>query len=309
VVVLAVLVGVSIALTNSHGSKPGNAQHAAASPSSSPTGPPVSPEAYQQALDNFTKALGNGFAGLDGAHTPDAVRQALSTLQSALTSGLYPLKGLFPPDAVRSVHLGLITQLSALNDMIIETMSATSSREICGGSSASSRIARSVAAEGFRTAIQALSTADPAHAYKLAPFLPASAPDANRQLNNGNFIKKPGRGPNTVKVENKFDADLVISLAPAGSKTATLMMYVRAGQTASATSVPDGNYDTYMAKGTDWDPGAKAFTRDCVYEQFSKPSQLTSTSRTYAILTFTLGLKDGSGDLSGTDTDPGSLPT
>ena len=172
-----------------------------------------------------------------------------------------------------------------------------------------SRIARSVAAEGVRTAIQALATADPAHAYKIAAFLPAPAPDASRQLNSGNLIKRPGRGPNTVKVDNKFTDDVVITLAPAGSKSAALMMYVRAGQTAQATSVPDGNYDAFMAKGVDWDAGAKIFTRDCVYQQFSQPSKLQSTSRTYAILTLTLGLTDGSGDMHGTDTDPGSLPT
>ncbi|OLE21572.1 MAG: hypothetical protein AUG44_27200 [Actinobacteria bacterium 13_1_20CM_3_71_11] len=190
--VLVILVGVSIGLTNSPSKKP-TGSHAAASPSPSPTGPPLTPEQYQAALDTFSKTLGNSLANLPGARTPPEVRQVLTAFQTALTSATYPLKTLFPPDAVRSAHQTLVVQLDVLNGLIVDTESATNTRAICAGSSALTNIVGTSTAEMIRTAIQGLSTADPAHQYKLAPFLPASAPAMNRQLNNGNLIKKPGR--------------------------------------------------------------------------------------------------------------------
>jgi hypothetical protein len=311
VIVLAILVAISIVLTNSPGRKPGNAQHAASSPSSSPspTGPPLTPEAYQAALDAFTAGLGKGFAGLNDAHAPVAVEAAIGTLHGALISALNPMRTLFPPDALREQHRSLVSQLESLGDAMLSAQSAAGSHKVCAGSSASSQIARSAPAEALRSTIPALATADPAHPYKMAQFLPPSAPDANRQLSNGNLIRRPNRGRNTVKIQNKFSTDVVITMAPVGSKTATLMMYVRSGQTASATSVPDGNYDTFMARGSDWDGGAKAFTRDCGFQQLTKTEQLTSNSRSYSVLTLTLGLTDGLGNLSGIDADPGAFPS
>jgi hypothetical protein len=313
VVVLGMLVAVSIALTNSHSGNGLNARHAAASPSvsPSPTGPPLTPEAYQAALDAFTAGLGKGFAGLNDAHTPAAVDAAIGTLHDALVSALLPLKTLFPPDTMREPHRALVAQLKTMGDVMLGTqlgtqVSAGSSR-ICGGSSAVADITRSGPADGLRTTIQNLATADPAHAYKMAQFLPPSTPVANRQLGNGNLIKKP-RGVNTVKVENKYPDDVVISMAPAGSKNASLVMYVRSGQTASANSVPDGTYDVFLAKGADWDTGAKAFTRDCGFQKFDETVALKSTSRQYTVETFTLGVTDGGGNLRSGAADPGSFP-
>ena len=309
VVVLGILVAVSIALTNSPGGNgPGTARHAASpSVSLSPTGPPLTPEAYQAALDAFTAGLGKGFAGLDDAHTPGTVGAAIGTLHEALVSALLPLKTLFPPDALREPHHALVRQLETLGDELLSTQLSTLSSRICGGSSAAAEIARSGPADGLRATIQNLATADPAHAYKMAQFLPPSTPVANRQLGNGNLIKKP-RGVNTVKVENRYPNDVVISMAPAGSKNASLIMYVRSGQTASANSVPDGTYDVFLARGADWDAGAKAFTRDCGYQKFDQTVALKSTSRQYTVETFTLGVTDGGGNLKSDDADPGSFP-
>src|SRR5207248_4399987 len=126
---------------------------------------------------------------------------------------------------------------------------------------------------------------------------------------NGNLIKKPGRGANQVKVENKYPNDVAFTMAPQGSSSATFVMYVRSGQTAQVNNVPDGAYDVFMTKGTDWDGGSKSFTRDCRYQRFNDTVKLTSNSRQYTVETFTLGVTGGDGNLQGTDTDPGSLPT
>jgi hypothetical protein len=306
VLVLLSLVAIPLAIrgANSAGTQ---RRAVAASPSASPSSPPLTPEKYQLALDDADKDLGTRLAKLANALTYKAVGVAASDLVSALSLAVFALKAVTPPAAARAAHDQFVTGLDALASQATLASGTEPSHEICGGASSLSQLTSTPAADQVRAAVAALGTADPAHAYKVAPFLPAATPMPNRRLSNGNLIKRSSRGPNTVKVINRFGVDLVLSLAPAGSKTASLQIYVRHGETASATSVPDGNYDLYVANGDDWDTGAKIFTRNCTYSAFSD-AQLKSTSRTYDVLTLTLGVEDGSGNMSGAPTDPDSFP-
>ncbi|OLE21573.1 MAG: hypothetical protein AUG44_27205 [Actinobacteria bacterium 13_1_20CM_3_71_11] len=88
------------------------------------------------------------------------------------------------------------------------------------------------------------------------------------------------------------------------------MMYVRSGQTAQVNNVADGTYEVFFTRGTDWDSGSKAFTRDCKSAKFGETIDLKSTSRQYTVETLTLGVPLSSGNgIPSTDTDEDSLPT
>jgi hypothetical protein len=275
--------------------------------SPSPSTPPASPEEYQLALDAFGKGLGPGFGGLGVAHTPKAVHDAVNTLQDALTSALVTFKAIAPPAAVRPAHQQLVTGLDALRYAMGETISSADSGKYCAGSSALSSLTGSPAADQVRTGITALAAADPAHPYKIAPFLPAATPPANRQLGNGAVIKKNTKGSNSLKIENRYSTDVVVSIATANSKSAALMVYVRAGGTSTTNGIHDGTYDVFMTTGSDWDSGAKSFTRDCDYEQFTEPAVFRSTSTQYTVITLTLNMGVG-GNTSANPADPGTFP-
>ena len=111
-----------------------------------------------------------------------------------------------------------------------------------------------------------------------------------------------------LKVENKQATDVVVSLAPANSTAAVLMMYVRAGQTGTAKGIHDGSYNVFATSGSDWDTGARSFTRDCEYRRFTDTIDLTSTSRQYTVETLTLGA-GSDGNAFVTPSDSGSFPT
>jgi len=279
---------------------------ASASPSPSPT--PMSPEQYQKVLDDLARSLGAKFGALGADRTPDQLRMDVVSMRDELSGSFNILQTATPPPQVRPAHDQLLTALTQLSEIVNEVVTAAGNAELCGGSSALSRITTSPAADAVRTAIKGLSTADPTHPYPVAAFLPTGTPEANRQLGNGAVIKKSTKGPNTLKVEDNGDTDAVLTLAPAGSTSTSLMVYVRAGQTATTNGVKDGSYDMYVASGHDWDGGAKAFTRNCAYEKFTDPADFSSTKSTYTILTITLHASSG-GNASATPTDPGSFPT
>ena len=205
---------------------------------------------------------------------------------------------------MNSAHQQFISAL----DNIWPVIESTWDGSICGGSSALSYIGSSSEAAQVRTTAKALAAADAAHPYTIVDFVPPATPNANRQLGSGTVVKKNTSGANVLKVENKQSTDVVVSLAPANSTAAVLMMYVRAGQTGTAKGIHDGSYNVFVTSGSDWDTGARSFTRDCEYRRFTDTIDLTSTSRQYTVETLTLGA-GSDGNAFVTPSDSGSFPT
>jgi hypothetical protein len=290
--------------------RPATTNHTVAtspSASPSPSKPPVSPEQYQQALTTDLTPLGTAFALLAAASTPSEVRSAGDWLQYVVAAAEGKLGLLVAPPAVQTPQYQLVSGLNLLGPTIGSMQKAAAANEVCAGSSALARIAGSSETDLLRDAIKALATTDPVHPYTAPQFLPAATAETNRQLANGTVIKKTTSGPNEFKVVNGLGIDTVVSMQPDGTTASALMFYVRAGQTASVDSIHDGSYTTYLTSGKDWDPTARVFTRDCVYQVLSSSNQFTSTSPNHTIRTLTINpVANGNTGIS--NVDPGAFP-
>jgi len=54
-------------------------------------------------------------------------------------------------------------------------------------------------------------------------------------------------------------------------QVAAIAIYVHAASSATVNDVPDGNYEVYIATGTDWDPVNHLFTRGCGFQKMDTP--------------------------------------
>ena len=256
-------------------------------------------------LDGLFSDVAPSFTTLTGAHKPEDVSSSAGGVHDLLAGAITALQAAVPPAAVASAHGDLVSALGSLNGVVFTTASEAYDAKICGGSSALSEITGSPGATQLRAAVKELATADPAHPYTVPAFLPDTTPQQNRQLANGTVIKKSTKGANVFTVENKEQRDAVVSLQPVSTKTAAVMLYIRAGAKAPVSGIHDGSYDIYITTGTDWDPQAKQFTRDCTYEHLDDPGKFTSNARQYSENTLTLS---GGGNAPSTDAEPGEFP-
>jgi hypothetical protein len=243
-----------------------------APPSVSPSGPPVTPEEYQQALDALGTAVGPGFGRLATVRTPADLDVAARELYATLNGAAIRLRSIVPPAPVQAAHRSLVSGLDRLGVEMGEIAYSATVGDLCNGPSALSRAGASVAANGVRNTVSLLATADPAHPYKVAPFVPPAG-DTDRRLANGAVIRKATTGANALKVVNAFKVDAVVSLVTAGGGTAAVMLYVRADSTATVDGIQDGTYTTHVTTGTDWDPALQEFGRDCVHESYTGSGQ------------------------------------
>jgi hypothetical protein len=312
VVVLLAACGVGVyALTASKG-KPtasastGSGSSPAASSSPSPT--PVSEAAYQQALTGLDSAVAPGFQKLRAARNPTAVSDATAIISAGLSEQIQALRAIAPPAAVSSAHSTFVDALTLLASDVQSAGAAASSRQICGGSSALATISQSPGANQARAAAKDLSTTDAANPYKVGSWLPATTAQQTRRAGNGTYIKSPARrGSGKLKIQNGGSVDAVITLAPSGGK-ASLTVYVRAKGSFTAGRITDGTYGIYVATGSDWDSGAKAFTRDCDYSKFDTPATYRTTSSTYTQYSITLTPVSG-GNATTSGVDPSQFPS
>ncbi|HKS98334.1 MAG TPA: hypothetical protein VJT31_02290, partial [Rugosimonospora sp.] len=315
VIVLAVLAacGAGVFALNTFGGKPKHTSSTVTGgtpgTSPSPSATPVTATAYQQALTALDTAVAPGFQQLLAARTPSAVADAVGSIGTTLTAQVQVLGGLMPPDAVSSAHTTFVTALSSLAGDVQSAAAAAGSRQLCGGSSALATISESPGADQARTAAAALATADAANPYKVGAWLPASTAQQSRRLGNGNYVKAPGkRGLGRLKITNSGSVDAAISIAPASGGNSVLTVYVRAKGTFTATHIVDGTYNIFVTTGSDWDTGAKAFTRDCDFSKFDTPATYRTTSSTYTQYSITLTPVSG-GNATTSGVDPNQFPS
>jgi len=101
-----------------------------------------------------------------------------------------------------------------------------------------------------------------------------------RSLPNNEIIKSPeqkGRGKLIVRNGNSLDAIVKLIEPPTNRLIASL--YVRSGQTAELTGIPDGSYQIIFAKGSDWNAETSTFTRDVGYIKFERIVEFITRTR------------------------------
>jgi len=273
----------------------------AASPSPSPT--PLSDSEYQQTLDTIDNQLKVSMNGLSEAREPETVGTLGTVLGDAAHQAAGTLEGITPPSPVELLNQGLVSALDGLADQAYGLGQASLLTQICTGSAGLARLTQSDAAQSTRQVVQELSDAG----YTFGAFLPPSTPDGNRRLANGQLVKKASGGPGQLKIENKGSQDAMVTLAPVGYGTATVIMYVQAGQTATARGIRNGSYNLFVSGGSDWDSDLRTFTMGCRNYQFTDPLPYSSGGGKYEIWTITLGVGAG-GNAPSSRVDPGSIP-
>lgn len=98
-----------------------------------------------------------------------------------------------------------------------------------------------------------------------------------------------------LEIENGTDFDGLVILVDANTFPA-IAAYIRAGETHRITSVPDGVYSIYFAKGEGWDSQRLRFSTNETLRRFADTVTFTSTATTYRTWNITLhGVPGGKG--------------
>jgi hypothetical protein len=307
--VVACGAAVALRLSGSGGGGTLGTRRAAAgqSASASPRPSPISPAAYDQALAAADTALIPAFQQVVAAATVQALHTAAKAAATVVDTETDKLAAIVPPAAADAAHRMLVNGLTRVEDDLNSMGSGYGSA--CTGAGAAAYFNDSTPITLVRSAAQALGTADPAHPYTFGKFIPPAGAKAERRLNNGAFVKRGGRrGSGELKIENGGSVDTAITIAPANTKQAMVIVYVRAGSNFTAKGIPDGTYQVYMASGRDWDAATRGFTRDCEFEKFADTFDYRTTRTTYTVWTITLTPVAG-GNARTDPVDPGAYPT
>jgi hypothetical protein len=268
------------------------------------TVPAASPEEYQDALTATDSALATGWRKLAAARTPATVRNAADALALTAESEAEKLADVEPPVQAASAHDALVSALEAVS----AELSAGSTENVCAGSSAIPRLSRAAALDQFRAAARALSTADPAHPYRVGTWVPKATKDPKRRLSNGKFLKRTTTGgAGELRIKNGAGTDGVVSIVAGGSKRPTIVVYVRGKQNFTVRGLRDGTYRVFLSTGTDWDSAAKTFSRNCSFERFDDTFKFRTTATTYTIWEISLQAVSG-GNATATAVSPEDFP-
>jgi hypothetical protein len=278
-----------------------------AAPSSTQAPAGISPVSYQKALTAFDTQLARQFRALRRAQKPATVRTTMSDMQAALSNAKADLELLDPPVAVQSAHAALLDSVDVLTTDLAGAESAAADGQVCAGPSATALISRTAGAQQVRAAAANVATADRAHKYRVAGFLPTRRADRNRRLGNRTEIRHSTDGPGRLKIDNGAGDDTVVSLVRRGTHTPVLAVYVRGGAKTTVGRIGDGTYQIFMTSGQDWDPALRVFTRDCAFERFDDPFRYITTPTKYPGWEITLRKAVG-GNAKTSNVPPESFP-
>jgi hypothetical protein len=250
---------------------------------------PVSPEAYRRALATITEPLDSALTALDETKAYKGLTQRITAAEQAAAQASVQLGQMKPPTAVAAEHARLVAAVRRLDGDLKTLSGDVRDRKLCTTSSVSGGLGRGDGAAGVRDAATALTAKAPE--YRIALRLPAAGQERTRRLPNGRFVRSGGRAARgTLTIDNGGGSDAVITLAK--GKHPVYSVYVRKDKTYTVTGVNDGTYKIFFTGGADWDAGARAFTRDCEFQQFEDQlafrTQRTSTQIRWSTWKITL---------------------
>jgi hypothetical protein len=274
------------------------------------TQPTGSPAAYRGALAAAGGSVSAALAGLAKAKSLQALRQRLAQAEQAVGQAASQLDQATPPQDVRIEHTDLVEALRQFNGDLSVLHDAVEGRELCAATAVMARLGKTDGLAAVRDASKALAAKSGQQAYSVGLRLPATPRERRRRLPNGQFVQPGSRGGDgELTIDNGDDRDTVITLA-LGRRPA-LSVYVRSGSKDKVTGIRDGTYRIYYTAGVDWDPKARAFTRECTFERFDDDFKFTTT-RTATQVEWTkwsVELEPATrGNASVSDVDPNDFP-
>jgi hypothetical protein len=116
-------------------------------------------------------------------------------------------------------------------------------------------------------------------AYRWGGALPAAANSVEHRLRNGQILvdrRAGAAGDGVLKVRDQGTKDGVVLLAKGGALVVS--MAVNAGQSATLSGVPDGDYDLFYSVGRDWNGPLATFSRHCEFHRFTTPTSFSTSA-------------------------------
>lgn len=237
--------------------------------------PAISPQEYRTALEAATGPLNSALSALAEAKAYKGLTQRISTAEEAAAQASARLGVVPPPTAVADEHVKLVAALQRFNEDLRTLGSEVGDRELCTAASARGRLGRADGSAAVRDAAAALTAKGPD--YRTDLDVPAAVQERTRRLPNGRFVRAGARGARgTLTIDNGGSSDSVVTLAK--GKRPVYSVYVRKGKKYTVTGVRDGTYRVFFTGGSDWDAGAKSFSRDCAFERFEESLAFRTTT-------------------------------
>jgi hypothetical protein len=269
-----------------------------------------SAEAYRKALASATGPLSAALAGMAGTRSLKALTQRLAQAQQAAARAAQQLDQLTPPEDVRAEHADLVQAFEQLDADLSGLRDAVDGRELCASTAIMARLGTAESLAAVRDAGTALAAKGGAQGYRVDLAVPATPKEQNRRLANGQLVRQGSRtGRGELSIENTSDRDTLITLAL--GKRPALSVYVRHGAKDKVSGIQDGSYQIYFTQGVDWDPKARAFTRECSFQRFDDSFKFTTkqTATQTEWTTWTVTLEPATGGNAGVrEVDPGDFP-
>jgi hypothetical protein len=271
----------------------------------------AAPETYRQALAAAGAPVSAALAGLAGTTALAVLSDRLARAEQATGAAADQLDQVSPPGDVLSEHLDLVQALRVLDSDLGEVRAAVDGHQLCAAGAVLARLGKLEGLSAVREASATLAARSGAQGYKLDIAAPPTPAEQNRRLPNGSFVR-PGirSGKGELTIDNGSDEDTLVTLAVGGRPS--ISVYVHTHARTKVTGIRDGAYQLYFTTGADWDPRARAFTRDCGFERFDDTFKFTTTRSATQIqwTTWSVSLEPVVGGTARTsDVDPSSFPS
>ena len=136
---------------------------------------------------------------------------------------------------------------------------------------------------------EAAIAADPSQRPVVEPYLESAVSVRYPTIPSGSLVKGSWQpGNHYLAIDNsKGTSDILVALAPRGSKGAILAVYVAKGFIHTfEQAVPAGNYDVYITFGERWDTKTRSFAREGGYLRWELPQYFTGSPRQGYTMTF-----------------------
>lgn len=138
-----------------------------------------------------------------------------------------------------------------------------------------------------------------------APVTPAPTPKGPRPATGAVIVEQGRSGNGELTAVNGGSTDAYVTLA--SGQQVIRGFYVRAGETATISDVPDGTYDIYFATGEGWNEDLRGFTAARQATRYDDPFTFTTTSTQFTTWTVTLTPVVG-GNAPSSDLSPDAVP-
>lgn len=239
-------------------------------PTSVPSAGPLTAAQYQAELAILDGRLGPAYKAMIQSKSSAGLSSTGYFFGTLLESESSHLAGLRPPASAVAANRALQQALAAAGSGLgggWDTIAANASPK-CGGVVTTAQAVQRSAEAKLRPAINRLTRLG----LHVGAFLPKVPPlPAAHTPGNGDILVRSGsRGYGRLEVDNGLSTDVAVSVVNGSPTNPRVMMYVKAGKTATITRI-GGGYSVYFKTGKGWNSRVRQFSSNCGFQKFDQP--------------------------------------